>query len=765
MVAVAGRVVLAGLAAWMAVPAEAQEAPTLAFPSANIARLQALVREDPVARNDWATVRAAADQAIAKPPSDERKIDPALEALALSYRMTGDRRYASAARTLLLARASKPDWLTDLPLARREPRWNSDLGMGTAVASFGLAYDAIRETLSADDRRTLTQGLVRGGIQPILDDWLGGPQRIHTLDTMGHNWWAHIVFSAGIGALAILRDEPRAAAWAARIDQASAEWMEFEGTRIESKPPTFGADGAYSETVGYADLALHSLLMFRRSWQEAMHRPPTPLPKLANVGAYFLANVYPRANGPWVSLDFGDSRPTTCGCRTLADLWILGDRNPDYLRYIAGYGVDPAKDTWREAFNLPFLPEAKVRPAAGSPITAPTASIFPSQGLLTLRDGWKPDATMFAMKSGFTWNHNHADAGSFILQHRGKILLADSGHSAYGTKEYDGYYRQSVAHNVVTIDGKAIPPTDTYDGSHAMGTIDHLIDAPGFRYAWADLTGPTSRYFERNYRNFLWVGDTMLVIDDVRSWESGQFDWLLHYNGTAMRTGQVVRVADGDAAVDVRPLFPHPLPDAGLPTDYPEAMRLVEHTGMLDSDPLAPATYLGFQPAQKADRTKFIVALQPVQPNQPTSRIERLEGLDWIGVRFTGGGKVTEIYLNLLADGRVRHRNANTTLGGFDTDAYLLGLTWPEGRDRTQPPSEMFVANGSYVRQGGRVLVNALSKFFAHFPLDAAGPLSLSAEAHAHVELACAGPLTLTGSGRAIPCKDGTASIPPEDRR
>lgn len=748
------------MATALATPACAQARPEgaqLAFNAANIARANHMVATDAVAKARWEAQHKIAEDALAKPPRAERSIDAALEALALAYRLTGEARYAAGARTLLLQRAAKENWLTDKPLADRNPAWQSDLGMGFAAASYGIAYDAVRDTLSQSDRKTIVAGLVRGAILPVLNDWVDGRERIHTLDTMGHNWWGHIVFGAGVGVLAILRDEPRAEAWARRIDEAGVEWFKFAGSRFESKPETFGSDGAYSETIGYAELGLHSLMEFRRSWQEVHGKPAAPIPGLERTADYFLAASYPKANG-WVSLNFGDSRPPSCGCHTLADFWALGDHNPAYLRYIDGYAAVAEKDAWGEATNLPYLPDAADR-ARASLARLPGATIFPSQGLVTMRTAWTPGATMFAMKSGFTWNHNHADAGSFILYHNGKTLLADSGHSSYATPEYDGYYRQSVAHNVVTIDGKAETPSDLYDGSRFPGTVDHLIDTPGFRYVWADVTGPTSRYFQRNFRNVLWIDDTILAIDDLKSWDVGQFEWLLHYNGTARRSGQTIKVEDGDAAVDVQPLFPQPLPIGGLPTDYPEAMRLVEHQGLKDAEPKVVQPYLGFQPAEKSDRTKFIVAIQPLDFGKTPSRIERLESTNWIGVRITNASRVTEVYLNLLADGRLRHRNANASLGGFETDAYMLALSWPAGQARDAEPDRFFVANGSYLRKGERVLVDSLSKVFAQ--VDAAGrQVRLSRQPTAHVRLACSGPITADGT--RISCDSGIAVIPPK---
>jgi len=332
-----------------------------------------------------------------------------------------------------------------------------------------------------------------------------------------------------------------------------------------------------------------------------------------------------------------------------------------------------------------------------------------------MRNSWGKDATMFAMKSGWTWNHSYADAGTFSLFHQGQSLIGENGHSAYGTKEYDGYFRQSIAHNVMTFNGKAANPEDTYYGSKFPGTMSHLLDAGDLRYVLADATGPTAGNFIRNYRSFLWVGDAILILDDVKSFEPGQFEFLLHPNAaaTVKRTGQDLLVTLEKASAIVRPLFPEPFPDGGLPTDYPENMRLVEKQG-LKAD-RTPATYYGFAPADLTRRTKFITAILPVTDGVALPQIERLRGIEHIGVRIRQQGMVTDLYLNLEADGSIRHRNANLVMpNGWETDAYLLGMTYPEGANPNDPDAitRYLVVDGSYVRREGKVVLDSLSKVY-----------------------------------------------------
>ncbi len=125
--------------------------------------------------------------------------------------------------------------------------------------------------------------------------------------------------------------------------------------------------------------------------------------------------------------------------------------------------------------------------------------------------------------------------------------------------------------------------------------------------------------------------------------------------------------------------------------------------------------YAAFLPTELMRRTKFITAIMPVQDGDwEPPKIERLQTVDMIGLRIRQHGRVTELWLNLLADGRVRHRNANLIHEGWETDAYLIVQTWPEGADRDNPDtaSQLLVIDGSYLRRDGKLVLDSLSKVY-----------------------------------------------------
>jgi hypothetical protein len=111
---------------------------------------------------------------------------------------------------------------------------------------------------------------------------------------------------------------------------------------------------------------------------------------------------------------------------------------------------------------------------------------------------------------------------------------------------------------------------------------------------------------------------------------------------------------------------------------------------------------------------KFVVALVPMRKADagPMPHIESLTAENAMGVRIRNDKTSTDVWLNLMADGRRMHRNSNNVIEGWDTDAYLLALTRPANNSEGDPDSitRCFVACGSYLRKNGKVTLHSLSK-------------------------------------------------------
>lgn len=661
-----------------------------------------------------------------------------MEELSFAYRMTGDKKYALQAKTLLQESLKRTAWdgLDD-----RTPRWNSALGTAHNNGIAAVTFDAIYNILTPEERKQMAQRIVTLGINPSLNDWISSDKRLHTLNSMGHNWWSAIVFQAGIASLAVMNEIPEAKKWAEDVLQSADEWFAFSGSVLENKPFTFDPAGGFYESISYANFGVSEYLLFRLAWTNAVSGIKKSYdPLLEKTLDWFIQMSYP-TNGRLQSANFGDTNPYANGDKPVKLMMALGFNKKRYEWYLSKTRRDRIREDLsnNSPLGLLYSPIISTDPVAIPDL--PTSSIFENMGWASLRSSWKENASMIAVKSGYTWNHAHADAGSFILYHNGKNLLIDGGNVNYGNPLYSSYSVRSDAHNVILFNGKAQEYQDQYNAVKNPGHLYNLLDGGNFKYILSDATGPTSRYFLRNYRNVIWVGNVLLIVDDVKTYEPGKFEWLLHTSVDAKKKGIDLDVTDGNASVLVRPLFPETLPN-GYPHDFPEKMRLEEKQGVKDHEPNTKVTYYSISPAEQLKQTKFVTAIillddknKPVEgpslSNMASAKemrtglpkIEKLEGINYIGVRITENRVTTDVYFNLNADGRIMHRNSHNEINGWETDAYLLGMSYPEGTiPSTSTIESWFVANGSYIRKKEEIILHSLSKVFLYANLKSEMP-------------------------------------------
>jgi oligo-alginate lyase len=706
--------------------------PFLFYSDENIKAVKEKIKKDTFMERAWKQMWAKADATI------NTGKDGDMEELSFVYRMTGDKKYALQAKTLLQNLLKREKW--DL-LEDRTPVWNSALGTARYNGMSATTFDAIYDILSATEKKELALRIVKLGIEPSIDEWISSDKRIHTLNTMGHNWWSSIVFKAGIASLAVMNEIPEAKQWAEDAMQAADEWFAFSGSVLENKPASFDPAGGFYESMNYANFAISEYLFFRVAWTNAVSKISKPYDALLQkTMEWFIQMSYP-TSGKIQSANFGDSNPFANGDSPVKLMMALGFTNKSYDWYLTKTARGRIKEDLGAYSPLGLLYNPVITLVDDVPNLS-IAAIYDNMGWATMRSSWKENASMLAIKSGFTWNHAHADAGSFILYHNGKNLLIDGGNVNYGNPLYSGYSVRSEAHNVILFNGKAQEPQDEYNAVKNVGHLYNLMDAGNFKYILADAQGPTSHYFLRNYRNVVWVGNVILIIDDVKSYEPGKFEWLLHTAVDAKKKGIDLEVTDGNASILVRPLFPETLPN-GYPHDFPEKMKLEERQGVKDHEPNEKVTYYSVSPPEEMRQTKFITAIilldeknKPVEGTALSNmssakemrialpKIEKLEGNNYIGVRITENGITTDVYFNLMADGRIMHRNSHNEINGWETDAYLLGMTYPEGTNPTaiENINSWFVANGSYIRRKDEVILHSISKVFMHAKLKTQTP-------------------------------------------
>ncbi len=125
--------------------------------------------------------------------------------------------------------------------------------------------------------------------------------------------------------------------------------------------------------------------------------------------------------------------------------------------------------------------------------------------------------------------------------------------------------------------------------------------------------------------------------------------------------------------------------------------------------------YLAFRIRQNARVQKFVTAIVlHTSSGGGLPAVQPFSANESIGARIETGNTITDVYLNLQADGRRMHVNSNNNIEGWETDAYLLAWTRPAARSADPNAiTRFFVSCGSYLRRQGRVYLDSLTKIDA----------------------------------------------------
>lgn len=679
--------------------------PSLLFTPERVQQAKQHIKSDPKKAAAWDELKKKADAALNKNDLNQTDV------LSLAYLMTEEKKYADKVKEILLNAVQGKPWSSTDEMMLRKPAWRADLGLSGKCNVAALAFDGIYNTLSANERLQIAQGLYHYGVEPSLGDWFLEPTRIHSLNSMGHNWWTACTCMGGLLATSIENEIPQAGEAAAKLYEELPEWFAFAGDELQNKMKSFDANGGMYESVNYATFGISEALMFRMGWQNAHPSgKPNDIPELLNTPAFFMHVSYPRT-GILNSLNFGDSHSNVVGDNTLMFLYALGNKDKNILWYLNQVVDRQHRESNSRNTPLGFLYLPDVTQAPASP-DLQLAQLFPDFGWATLRTSWDKNATLLAVKSGHTWNHSHADANSFQLYHKGDKILKDAGNCSYPNPEYQAYFFQSQAHNVVLFNGEGQPTNQQYEGSMLDGTLTNLMDAGTIKYVLANGTGPYAKNFIRNFRNFLWMDNVIYVIDDLNTYTSGRFEWLWHPEGQVKKNGIDLNITNNNASVVVRPIYPEYLVPSGFGHDYPTFLKLKELQGPTE-DLKGSENYYSFQYPVETNRIKAMSAIILKDSVNETNlpKIERIDGKDWIGVRVRNKGVVTDIIINQLADGRLMHSNSWINAEGWETDAYLLAVQYPEN-GKPEQADNVFIGYGSALRRSGVSYFGSLSKLF-----------------------------------------------------
>jgi hypothetical protein len=121
----------------------------------------------------------------------------------------------------------------------------------------------------------------------------------------------------------------------------------------------------------------------------------------------------------------------------------------------------------------------------------------------------------------FRQNRGHLDIGTFHLFGAGSPTITDSGPSMYGSEIYRTYSSQSVAHNLVLVDGKSQVRANGQLRA-ALATSRMAVASGDLRSAYPDALKDWTRDL------VMLPGGLAVVADRLEADEARQFDLVLH---------------------------------------------------------------------------------------------------------------------------------------------------------------------------------------------------------------------------------------------
>ena len=508
--------------------------PRIIMSEERFAKLKASIGADSVTGILLDKLRNEADRHLNEPVSQyeipdgirlletSKRIQRRVAALAMSYNIFGDEKYAQRCYAELEAACNFKDWNPSHFLDTAE--------MSTA---FALGYDWLYHWMNDEQRAFLRKNMIEKGLTQVMEDYEDKP-RTRTYrwyqDYPGDNWKLVCNGSMNMAALAI-GDEADARDIASEVlTYAYKESYAFVRRAYSAK------DGTYSEGLGYWDYATYYLGLYSSSLTSATETDYgladfEGLRKSVDFVRYMSSNT-PKS---FSFGDDGDSRDDT-GWAVL--LW-LGD-------YLQSYDISAIrlKKIENDSFNyldLLWIDEEKNPDSADD---SPTDWGEVGASNASFRNTWDESGIVAALHVG-TNNykyHGHYDLGSFYIESNGERFFTDLGNEQYELPNRLYSYRiRAEGHNTLVIN-----PSQELDQQEGAECLISSFRGGNEAYAVADLTAaykPSGA--ESVVRGLKMIKDKECVIiqDEISLNAHGEIYWFAHTKG------QIDVADDGRSAV------------------------------------------------------------------------------------------------------------------------------------------------------------------------------------------------------------------------
>jgi hypothetical protein len=459
----------------------------------------------------------------------------------LLFRITGERRYADHARDLLLAYAKLYPTLGRHPAGRGEIPgrlfWQT-LNDSVWLVHGIQGYDAIRETLTPEQRRTIDDQVFRRMASFLSEE---NPRNFNLIHN--HATWA----LAGVGMTGyVLRDRDLVEKALLGLDKSGKSGF------LRQLELLFSPDGYYEEGPYYQRYALMPFVVFAKAintnepQRRIFEHRDGILPKAIRAtihqtygGYFFPINDALKDKGLWteelyhgVAIGYGRTQdPSLLSVAQLQNRTVLSAEGLQVARALA---------------------EGKAQPFPFRSIQFSDGPDGKRGALAVLRSGSEPGHQAVVMKNTAQgMGHGHFDKLSWIFYDNGQEVVTDYGAARFLNVESKGgggylpenktWAKQTVAHNALVVNEESHFGFDLEKAEAAWPTPLHFSDDGRTRIASARMDGAYPGV--KMHRTLAMLEHPELglpvVVDLLRvnGPAAAQYDLPLHYRGHITNMG------------------------------------------------------------------------------------------------------------------------------------------------------------------------------------------------------------------------------------
>ena len=449
-----------------------------------------------------------------------RHVNNNLQTLSLAWLVSGDERYAAAAKKILLTVAAYPTGDDDVSSVRA--KWGDEVGLSLSKVGH-LAYDWLYDALSEDERGTVRKMCVARADQAyrMLRD---------------QNYFTR---SGGSHQARLLAYLPEQGIGLAHEADGPEDWMRWSLKGLTTFYPHWGGrDGGWAEGISYG-LAYNGFYV-------------PGFESLRRLTGFDLWKIPFFRKNRWFFVYCttlrGEMNPYGDGAEAGGPRRMSGPEGWATLMNFHAHRFDDRHLSWfiRElnqfdsytgvAWSM-LYPDALPEPEP--PTDIPQSRGFFGVGWAGLHSDLADPAndTFLVFKSSpyGSLSHSHADQNSFSIMKGGHALAIPSGYygPAYGAPHHARWTRSTKATNSVLVNGEGqagIGPDGlvTRD-QNAQGRLVKLDDQPGHTYLLGDAAQAYLGKMKQFDRHILFLRPGLfLLLDELAAPAPAKFQWMLH---------------------------------------------------------------------------------------------------------------------------------------------------------------------------------------------------------------------------------------------